>query len=78
MRRELLLVTNEVDEMCCVRFFISVSHLVNNSVLLVKTKTQTEETSLFLRKYLNCLDQDDPKLTEALKEHYIRQRNNEQ
>ena len=54
------------------------SHLVNNSVLLVKTKTQTEETTLFLRKYLNCLDQDDPKLAEALKEHYIRKRNNEQ
>ena len=78
MQRELLLVTTGVDEMSFVSFYISVTHLVNNSVLLVKTKTQTEETTLFLRKYLNCLDQDDPKLEEALKEHYIRQRNNEQ
>ena len=54
------------------------THLANNSVLLVKTKTQTEETTLFLRKYLNCLDQDDPKLAKALKEHYLRERDNEQ
>ena len=72
------MVTTEVRRMCFVMFYISVTHLVNNSVLLVKTKTQTEETTLYLRKYLNCLDQDDPKLAEALKEHYIRQLNNEQ
>ena len=57
--------------------YISVSHLVNNSVLVVKTKTEADETTLFLRRYLNCLDQEDPKLSEALNEHYIRKQNDE-
>ena len=28
-----------------------------------------------LRRHLNCLDQEDPKLIEAMKEHYIRKVN---
>ena len=30
-------------------------------------------TSIPLRRYLNCLDQDDPKLIQAMTSHYIRQ-----
>ena len=30
-------------------------------------------TSIPLRRYLNCLEQDDPELTQAMSSHYIRQ-----
>ena len=29
---------------------------------------------VILRRYLNCLDQEDPRLIDDLKEHYIRYR----
>ena len=44
----------------------------DNSVLEI-IPYKDAPTSVSLRRHLNCLDQDDPKLKHALNEYYIRQ-----
>ena len=45
--------------------------LVDTSSLVIKTHLDATEF-ITLRGHLNCFDQEDPQLIEALKEHYIR------
>ena len=47
------------------------SHLEDTSSLVIKTNMEDTEF-ITLRRYLNCFDQEDPQLIDALKEHYIR------
>ena len=47
------------------------SHLVDTSSLVIKSHMD-DTAFITLRGYLNCLDQEDPQLIDALKEHYIR------
>ena len=45
--------------------------LVDTSAIAIKLHLDDTEF-ITLRRYLNCFDQEDPQLIEALKEHYIR------
>ena len=52
-------------------FFI-VTQIEDTSVLEI-VPYKDAPASIPLRRYLNCLEQDDPKLTQAMTSHYIRQ-----
>ena len=49
---------------------ISVARVEDYSLHEVEVENKTRP--LILRRYLNCLEQEDPKLVEAIKEYYIR------
>ena len=49
-------------------FPISVTQNTDKSVF----KRESQSMKLFLRKYLNCLDQDDPELIKIMKKKYIK------
>ena len=49
---------------------LSVSRIEDTSTLSIKADGVTPD--LHLRRYLNCLNQEDPRLIEDLKLHYIR------
>ena len=67
MRTKLLVTENQ-----CNNIIFLVSLVEDNSVLEI-IPYKDAPTSVSLRRHLNCLDQDDPKLKHALNEYYIRQ-----
>jgi len=49
--------------------YVTVARVEDNSLIEVELENSPTHT---LRRHLNCLDQEDPKLIEAMREHYIR------